>query len=397
MNSSMKKTFRILLPLVVIALAVLGAVILYKTRPIPKPREVKEMASLVTLQSLQKTSQPVRLRTTGTVIPARQIALQAQVGGEVISMNPSFIPGGRLAAGDSILTLDPVDYELALTLRKAEVEQTALAYAKELGMQEVARHEWDLIDSRDEVSDLQRKLILRKPHLQAAQSAMASAKAALRQAEINLERTTIRAPFDAVVLSKAVDLGAQVSPQTLLGQLAGTDEYWVEATLPVDQLHRLNLPDGPDGKGSPVTISVRTGQQSAATWKGHVKKLNSQLEARGRLAQLLLSIPDPLATSGNQLPLLLDSYVQVEIEGSGLDGVFVLPRRAIHDGQWVWIMNAQNRLEIRTVDTLWGESDWVAVSDGLQEGEKLVISDLPAPAPDMLLKASAPNRGAPEE
>ena len=238
---------------------------------------------------------------------------------------------------------------------------------------------------------------MKKPHLQAAQSALASAKAALRQAELNLERTTIRAPFDAVVLSKAVDLGAQVSPQTLLGQLAGTDEYWVEATLPVDQLYRLNLPDGPDGKGSPVTISVRTGQQSAATWKGTVKRLKSQLEAKGRLAQLLLSIPDPLASSGNPLPLLLDSHVQVEIEGSDLDGVFILPRRAIHDGRFIWIMNAQNRLEIRTVDTLWGESDWVAIADGLQEGEQLVISDLPAPAPDMLLKASAPTRGASEE
>ncbi len=286
---------------------------------------------------------------------------------------------------------------MALTLRKADLEQARLNLIKEQGMQEVARHEWDLIDSREDVTSLQRKLILRKPHLQAAQSALASAKATLKQAELNLERTTVRAPFDTIVLSKAVDLGAQVSPQTLLGQLAGTDEYWVDATLPVDQLHWLKLPDGSEAAGSPVTISVRTGQQSAATWKGVVKELGSKLESKGRLAQLLLSIPDPLAPSANPLPLLLDSHVQVEIDGSILDEVFILPRRAIHDGQSVWIMNDQNRLEIRSVDVLWGESDWVAVADGLQEGEKLVISDLPAPAPEMLLKVSKPSKGAPEE
>lgn len=389
MNSTLKKLFKTFLPLLVIVLAVAGAVILVKTRPIPKPREMEEYATLVEIQSLSKTRQAVQLETTGTVIPERQISLQSRVAGEVIWMNPGLLPGGRVPEGEILLKLDPVDYELALDLRKTDLEQARLNLAKEQGMQTVARHEWELIDSREEVPASQKDLILRKPYLKAAKASLAAAEASVKQAELNLERTQIRAPFDAVILSRSVDLGAQVSAQTVLAQLAGTKEFWVETTLPVDQLHWIDVPSGAQKKGSPAEIFVRTDSGEDAVWSGHVIRLKSQLESRGRLAQLLISIPDPLESSTDRLPLLLDSHVRVEITGPDLEQVFILPRRAIRDGNEVWLMNEDSRLEIRPVEILWGNAEQVAISEGLQEGEQLVISDLPAPAPDMLLKNSA--------
>ena len=385
MKFSMKKIFKILLPILVIALAVLGAVILVKTRPIPQPKEITEYAAQVTVQPLQKTQQPVQLKTSGTVIPARSITLQSRVGGEVISMNDDFLPGGRIAAGKTVLSLDPADYELALTLRQSEVEQATLNMAKEKGMQTVARHEWDLIDSRENLPALQKDLVLRKPHLVAAKAALASAKAAQRQAQLNLERTQVQAPFDAVVLSKAVDVGAQVSTQTALGQLAGTDEYWVEATLPARDLHWLKLPATPEEQGSPARLRV----QGNSEWHGYIKKLDAQLEERGRLAQVLVAIPNPLAPSKDRMPLILGSHVEVEIEGAILDDVFVLPRSAYHEGQSVWIMNGENRLEIREVEPIWSNADVVVIREGLQEGEQLVVSDLAVPAPDLLLRTGS--------
>lgn len=392
MKFSLKKTIQFLLPVLVVALAIFGAVILVKTRPVPQPRVKQEYAALVTVEPLRKTRQPVMLETSGTVIPAQSILLQARVSGEVLSMNEAFLPGGRVAAGEILLTLDPQDYQLALDLRKSEVEQASLALVKEQGMQTVALHEWELIDSREDLPDLQKELILRKPHLKAAQAALASAKASLRQAELNLERTDIRAPFDAVVMSKDVDVGAQVSSQTSLGQLAGTDEYWVEATVPVRDLHWLILPAGAGKKGSATVVKLEAGGPVAARWDGYVKKLDAQLEDQGRLARVLVAIPDPLEPSGDRTPLLLGSHVQVDIEGPVLEEVFVLPRSALHDGQYLWLMNAGNRLEIREIETVWGDDDVVVVRDGLQEGEQLVVSDLAVPAADLLLttKLSAP-------
>ena len=124
MSSKLKKLFKTFLPVLVIALAAAGAVILVKTRPRPKPRPPQEVATLVTVEPLQKTSQAVVLETTGTVIPAQSISLQARVSGEVLSISDSFLPGGRIAKGETVLELDPKDYELALALRKSELAQT---------------------------------------------------------------------------------------------------------------------------------------------------------------------------------------------------------------------------------------------------------------------------------
>ena len=393
MSKAMKKWFSRFLPPLLVILAVLGAILLYKTRPVPKPREAEEVAVMVEVQPLARTRETVRLITTGTVVPAREVPLQAQVSGEVLSLAPAFLPGGRLAAGAAVVELDTADYELAAVQRRAEVEQARLALAQEQGMQDVARHEWKMIDTPADVSELQRDLVLRTPHLAAAEAALEAAEAARRQAELNLERTTVRAPFDAVVLSKAVDPGAQVTPQTVLGALAGTDEYWVEATLPADQLAWIEVPQEPGGKGSPVGITLTSGNPEAAVWAGYVKQLNPALESRGRLAQLLLSIPDPLAAEAGRPDLLLGSFVAVEISGPELDGVFSVPRGAVHDGRFIWIMDAADRLDIRPVDILWGDAERVLVREGLQEGERLVVSALSAPAQGMLLKEAGAGDG----
>ncbi len=99
MSISMKQILRSLLPVLVVAVAILGAVILFKTRPIPKPKEVEEYATLVRVQPLEKSRQTVRLNTTGTVVPESQIALQSRVSGEVVWMNPSFIPAAGCRKG----------------------------------------------------------------------------------------------------------------------------------------------------------------------------------------------------------------------------------------------------------------------------------------------------------
>ena len=273
-------------------------------------------------------------------------------------------------------------------------------------MQTVARHEWDLLDSRENLPQEQVDLILRKPHLKAAAAALEGARASVRQAELNLERTKIKAPFDAVVLERSVDVGAQVSVQTALGILAGTDEYWIEATLPTRDLKWLVLPSEPGTTGSVAVIRPSSDRSGTSDRTGAVLKLDAQLEANGRLAQILVSVPDPLSVENGALPLLLGAHVDVELEGPMLEDVFIIPRSALQNGRYVWLMNASDRLEIREVNPVWNSADVVAVRDGLQEGERLVVSDLAIPAPEMLLtteiadppeKSSAPEARNPEE
>ena len=75
-----------------------------------------------------------------------------------------------------------------------------------------------------------------------AEADVTAARAALEKSRLDLSRTTLTAPFDCVVTSENVDLGALVTPQTQLATLVGTDEYWVRVTIPVSQLRWIHIP-----------------------------------------------------------------------------------------------------------------------------------------------------------
>jgi len=75
-------------------------------------------------------------------------------------------------------------------------------------------------------------LVAKEPQLEAARAKLAGEKADLRKAKLDLERTRIQAPFNAIVRKKFVDIGSQVSGQEQLAELVGTDSYWIQASIP---------------------------------------------------------------------------------------------------------------------------------------------------------------------
>jgi multidrug efflux pump subunit AcrA (membrane-fusion protein) len=266
------------------------------------------------------------------------------------------------------------------------VAQAQYEVKLEQGAQEIARHEWKLLGVEETASEQDRELALRKPHLIKANAALEAANAGLREAKLDLERTTIIAPFNAIVKTESVDIGAQVTPQSQLGTLVGTDEYWVRAAVPVDQLGWIRFP-GADGEGgSTATIRQQLGTDVHNDWTGRVVRLMGDLEPEGRMARVLVSVQDPLRLSSGEkagLPLLIGSYVSVVIEGREVRDVIPVPRTALRDGDSVWIMNDQNKLEICHVNVVWRSRDTVWVRDGIEPGQRLVVTDLPAPVEGM--------------
>jgi RND family efflux transporter MFP subunit len=373
-----------LLPLLVLAVSGLGGYWLIKTRPKPERRPPRERAIVVTATVLQRSRGRVVTRTTGTVIPARAVTLQARVTGEVRQLNAAFLPGGLLTKGDTVVQLDSADYELAVTAREADVVKAEYEYKLELGHQDVARYEWELLDNKADATDLDLELALRKPHLRNAEARVKAAKAALRSAELDLARTRVQAPFNGVVRSRDIELGALVTPQAVLGDLVGTDEYWVDVAVAVDELRWISLPE--EGRlGARVRLLPAGGIAAKGEWEGRVLRRRPGLQAEGRLARLLVSVPDPLRTD-TTVPLLLGAFVRVEIEGPLLDDVFALSRAAVHEGDTVWLADADDRLEFRQIDPLWQDQTTVFVREGLEPGERLITSGISAPAPGMRLQ-----------
>ena len=427
--------------LAVALLAVGGAVATYMMlhKPKAKPRPAGPKAALVTVEPLAVAPLPVTVHAMGTVRPARRIVLAPRVAGQIVWRSDQLIPGGRLDADAPIVMVDPADYLLAARLkdtqirqRGAELEQrrsdiiqraAAVTQAEsslkmESGQQAIARSEYELLGKALPEGD--RDLVLRQPQLKAAEAACESAKAAAAAAEaalqaaeeakaaaeaafdqamLDLERTCVPVPFNVLVVAKSVDVGSQVSPATPLAELVGTDEYWVEVALPVDELRWLRIPGQGAEAGSPAKVFYAPAWGPDACRAGRVLRLAASLEQKGRMARLIVSVPDPLCRrpgNAGKPAMILESYVRVELQGRELPRAVAIPRTALRDGDRVWVMKDDDTLEVRRIDIVRRGRDTVYVQQGLQAGERLVTSDLSTPVEGMALRlpqaatASAP-------
>lgn len=357
---------------------VLAAVVITTVMVITAPKAEKKkparMAARVETEELKRGNETVVLHLTGTVVPAEEITLRAQVGGEIVSISPGFIDGGLLKKGSDILQIDPTDYHLALVGAESQLETARFNYKMELGRQDVAKREWELLKT-DDASEQEKELALRIPHLAASKAALQAAEATLGKARLNLSRANVRTPFNAVVLSRDVNIGSQTTPAGQLARLAGTDTYWIKVSIPVDRLPWLEIP------GSDVKVSSGSG----AVRHGRVIKLLGDLEEKGRMARLLVEIDDPLCLrpeNADKKPLLLGEFVRAEISGREQENVCRIPRNALHENRFVWI--AQNdKLDIREVGILWRDAEQVLVCNGVADGEQLIVSDMTTPIQGM--------------
>ena len=215
---------------------------------------------------------------------------------------------------------------------------------------------------------------------------MASAKAAMEKAAIDLERTRIIAPFNAIVRSKFVDVGSQVSTQEPLAELLGTDSYWVQASVPVDRLTWIQIPLQAGKTGSAAKIYYASGNRIDGT----VSRLLGDLAKEGRMARILIEVRDPLHLKAKRQevppPLLIGEYAQVQIVGRQLEQVYAVPRLALRDNGKIWLVGEGDKLIARAIDPVWRDDRIVVLKKGLEPGARLVVSDVPGAVEGMAVK-----------
>jgi len=342
----------------------------------PDKKKPQRTAYVVEVVPPKAGSQRVKLQATGTVVPAQEITLKARVSGEIVEISPDFIEGGLFKEGEAILNIDPVDYQLALEQKKAALAEAEYQLKLEEGQRDVAAREWELIAPGADANEADRELALRVPHLKYRAAKLEAAEAELEKATLDLARTEVRAPFNAVVVERKTNLGTQASLQDSLAVLAGIDRFYVRASLPVDQLRRITC--DPE-TGSDVTIFRGSGDVR----KGQVVRMESSLEEAGRMARVLIAVEKPLA---GENPILLNEYVRVSISGDPVEKAYHIPRSALHDDRFVWIATPKGTLAIREVDVVWRDASDVIVSAGLKDGERLIVSNLSAPINGMKLR-----------
>jgi RND family efflux transporter MFP subunit len=391
-NPNKKRLIAILLQ-VLLSIAVLGcgvalAAYYLKTGPEAKPRKREPNPPLVEVKQINYAPHRFTVNGMGTVLAAKEINLTPGVGGEIISMHDKMVPGGFFAKDDVLADIDPLDYELAVKRLQSEVAKVQNELELEMGNQRISQKEFELLGQ--EVSETEKKLMLREPQLAMQKATLDGAKATLAQAELNLKRTRIKAPFNGVVLSRPVNIGARVSESTVLARLVGTDEFWLKLAIPTDQLKWITFPaDDKNRQGSRVRIFLRQTAKEDNFLIGRVVRLAADVEEQGRMAAVYVSVSDPLSLlpENREKPqLLLGSFVRAEIDGSQLASVVAINRDYLREGDRVWLMNGDNSLEIREVDIIAKNNDLIFIGSGLADGEKLIVSGLSSPVAGIPVK-----------
>lgn len=385
---------RVVIPLSIIAGAILGAQVLIANRP-PVPKEAVDVKpAFVDVLTVQIQDEPAKIIAYGTVQAHQQLMLEPEVSGRIVRLNPKVVVGGALKAGEILLHIDARDYRMAVDEQRAAFAKAEFNLHVERGNQAVAQREWALLEpSVQQANELSRQLALRRPHLKEKQIALKAAKSRLRKAQLDLQRTVVRSPLNALVLQEAVEVGQRLSPGTSVATLVGTDEFRVQVSVPIQQLEWITFPSDGREKGARVRVIRELGNGQIRVRYGYVTALLGDLTTKGRMAQVVVVIPDPLdldKPANVRHPLLLDEYVRVEIEGPLLHNVAVVPREVIREGQSVWIKTAKNELEVRPVDIILSHKDTVIVSRGLDHGEEIVTSQLPAAIPGLVLRTFEP-------
>ena len=374
------KILRLIIVLTILAGGGWAYAYLKNTAPKMQRKPRQPMPTVVEVLKAEHRDTKAMLTAMGSVVAARQIVLRTQVSGEVSEISPNFTPGGRVAKGEMLVRLDPADYEVELKKAKAGLEKAKADYNIEQGYQQVAKEEMKLMEKAGKLQMDSAALALRKPQLNKARADVVTAEASLKKAELNLARTVITAPFNALITERTVDVGSQVSAHGELANLVGTDEYWVEAALPIDRLSKLDL--DADSAAPAVVKSFSGGMK----WSGRTLRSTGTINQDSRMATVIIAIPNPLEpqTSGASMPLILGDYVSVEIQGVDINQAIELPRTALRDDGSVWVLN-QDRLNIRKVNLAWKEKERVFVNDGLMPGDLVITSELNAPVEGMQL------------
>ena len=366
---------KILLPIIVLIIGMLGAFALVKSREVVQPKPAEIPPPLVRVKSVHPTDFQLIVPAQGTVAPRTQTTLVSQVAGQIIEVSPAFANGGFFEKGDVLLTIDPRDYEVAVAQAQVQVAQAKLRLAREEEEAAIARDEWKRLGNGDPTD-----LVLRKPQIDEARATIAAAEGALMRANLNLERTQIRAPYPGRVRTKNADVGQYVNPGSPLGHIYAID--YAEVRLPVsdDQLAYLDLPlsfrNNPHHNSGPDVRFHATFAGREHTYMGRIVRIEGEIDARSGMIALVGRVDNPYRQrDSNTPPFAVGMFVTAEILGHRAENVVVIPRAALRGKNRVLVVTG-NRLYYRTIDILRADAEKVVVKSGLKLGEQLCVSPI---------------------
>ncbi|WP_239692695.1 efflux RND transporter periplasmic adaptor subunit [Microbulbifer mangrovi] len=378
-----KFNWGIAIPVLLILLAVAASSWLLREKPTMQRGERKAPPLTVEVAKAEYGQFPLTVKALGKVSARELVELQPQVDGRVEWLDYDLGPGSTLAQDQELLRIEREPYQLALQTARSTLAERRAELQQEQGQRLVAKEEYELLGAS--LPEADRSLVLREPQLAAARARVDSAEAQVKLAERDLRLTRISAPFNALLVSRSIDVGDRVAPGTVMYTLAGADRFQIEVEVPASQLPQLNTPN--------ARVRIRGSQWPRGEYReARFVRVIPVLEEQGRLARVLVELDDPLGIEGPSHPqLLLNDLARVEITGRA-DGQQVrIPLTALQDGNQVWVV-ADEKIKIRTVTVSHFDEEFAVLDSGLRGGELLITTRLTSVTEDMPVRIAGGGR-----
>lgn len=338
-----------------------------KPEPTPLPKAEPPIPSLAVVR-VQPQEQRAAVESQGTVQPKWQIELVAETGGRVVRVADQFVNGGFFRKGDELLKIEPVDYEVAVAQAESRLASARQVLAQERGQARLAAREWQELGNTEA-----NELFLRKPQIAAAEAALKTARIELEKAKQDLERTSIRAPFDGRLLRADVQVGDQVANGQSVGQAFATTIMEVPLPLTSRQVGLVDLPLYADAEiGVPVRFTIDVGG-SRYHWQGIIVRTEASFDAQSRVVYAIAEVTGAYERRDDgSVPFAPGLFARAQITGKAFADAVALPRSALYERDNLLVLDSDNRLRITPVDVLQADGEQALVR-GVSAGTAVLL------------------------
>ena len=352
-----------LLNLCFLPLIIVGSFLLVKKWIAEKPeREVRKPPVVVPRAAFIESSLTTEIpnvKTFGNTRSYFETNISAQVGGEIQGVSQIFDTGNTVRRGDLLVEIDPADYITAIAQGDATLTQAKQTLAEEETLSQIAAEDW--VASGRRLADAS-DFTLRKPQLAAAEATVSSAEAALQQARLNLERTKVRAPFDAIVTARSASPGNVVTAGLTLGTLISRDQMEVRLPLTPEQVSLVKIPASGStiATDSATVARVTCPAQPDHEWVARLVRTEPGVDLQNQVIYVIARIDDPFEDPEKFLPV--GAFVNLEIPALPVADCYPIPAGALVEDSFVWLIDEDDTLYQQAARRLYSSDGLTLVS-----------------------------------
>ena len=353
---------KIAVPIFILVIGIAGFQLIKASAAEEEGKEPVDTRPTVRVQKLAAIEHQVTLTSFGEVAPVEKTLLAAQVSGEVLSWHANFVPGGLVKRGEVLFTIEKDNYEAALLQAEAALSSAQAQLIEEQAKAKVAEDEAKRFPNKSHTD-----LFLRKPQVMSAKAQVKSAQAALLRAKRDLADCEVKAPYDALIISRNLGVGQFINKGTQVAEINNIET--AEVVIPIAGFDSLFLPTQLEGTAAEVSEKGFGG----ITRKGMIARDLGVVDSATRMSHLVINVDDPYALTSNAKPLKFGKYVEVSFAGRALSQVYKLPQELVNN-RTVWVVDNDNKLVAKQVNVLRSEGPYFLIDQGLKNDQQVVLT-----------------------